>query len=57
MGEGARISEVIYTNFSIDSPNTYDYYSNPIALLLHTLLSDEDVELICAALKDVMKGR
>lgn len=40
-----------------DFPNTYDYYANLITLPLHTLLSDEDVDYICAALKDVMKGR
>lgn len=35
-------------------PNAYDYYKNLITLPLHTLLSDEDVEYICQALKDVI---
>lgn len=35
-------------------PNSYDYYKNLITLPLHTLLSDEDVEYVCEALKDVV---
>jgi len=37
-----------------DYPNSYDYYHNLITLPLHTLLSDEDVEYVCAMLKEVM---
>lgn len=37
-----------------DFPNAYDYYHNLITLPLHTLLSDEDVEYICAVLKNVI---
>ena len=36
-------------------PNAYDYYRNLITLPLHTLLSDEDVEYVCWALKEVMR--
>lgn len=32
-------------------PNAYDYYRNLITLPLHTLLSDDDVEYVCEALK------
>ena len=32
-------------------PNAYDYYYNLITLPLHTLLSDEDVEYVCGAIK------
>ena len=39
-----------------DFPNAYDYYHNLITLPLHTLLSDEDVEFICRALKETLKG-
>ena len=38
-----------------DFPNSFDYYENLITLPLHTLLTDEDVEYICAALKSVMR--
>ena len=38
-----------------DFPNTYDYYQNLFTLPLHTLLSDDDVETVCNALKMVMK--
>ena len=34
-----------------DFPNSYDYYHNLISLPLHTLLSDEDVEYVCKALR------
>lgn len=36
-------------------PNTFDYYQNLFTLPLHTLLSDEDVEKVCGALRTVMK--
>ncbi len=32
-------------------PNAYDYYRNLVSLPLHTLLSDDDVEYVCEALK------
>ena len=38
-----------------DYPNAYDYYHNLITLPLHTLLSDEDVEYVFTALKEVCK--
>ncbi len=38
-----------------DFPNTYAYYENLITLPLHTLLSDEDVEFVCNALREVIK--
>lgn len=38
-----------------DYPNAYDYYHNLISLPLHTLLSDEDVEYVCEALRKVMR--
>ena len=37
-----------------DFPNTYDYYRNLFTLPLHTLLSDEDVDTVCNALRTVM---
>ena len=37
-------------------PNSYDYYHNLITLPLHTLLSDEDVEYVCVALKGVVEA-
>lgn len=36
-------------------PNAYDYYHNLITLPLHTLLSDEDVDAVCEALKESVK--
>ena len=36
-------------------PNSYDYYLNLITLPLHTLLSDEDVDYVCAMLKEVVR--
>lgn len=39
-----------------DFPNTYDYYHNLITLPLHTLLTDEDVDFVCATLKNVAKN-
>ena len=39
-----------------DFPNTYEYYNNLFTLPLHTLLSDEDVETVCNALRTVMKA-
>lgn len=38
-----------------DFPNSYDFYHNLISLPLHTLLSDEDVENVCVALKETVK--
>lgn len=35
-------------------PNSYDYYQNLITLPFHTLLSDEDVEYVCWALKEAV---
>lgn len=40
-----------------DFPNAYDYYSNLIALPLHTRLSDEDVQYVCDTLKQVVGAR
>ena len=37
-----------------DFPNTYDYYRNLFTLPLHTLLSDDDVETVCNALRKVI---
>ena len=37
-----------------DFPNAYDYYRNEFTLPLHTLLSDEDVNTVCGALRKVM---
>ena len=37
-----------------DFPNTYEYYRNLFTLPLHTLLSDDDVEKVCDALRTVM---
>ena len=36
-----------------DFPNSYNYYQNLVTLPLHTLLTNEDVELVCATLKEV----
>ena len=33
-------------------PNSYDYYHNLITLPFHTLLSDDDVDYVCACLKE-----
>ncbi len=45
-----------YKDAGIDNyPNTFDYYQNLFTLPLHTLLSDEDVETVCNALRTVMK--
>ncbi|MCI8506876.1 MAG: DegT/DnrJ/EryC1/StrS family aminotransferase [Lachnospiraceae bacterium] len=38
-----------------DFPNTYDYYHNLITLPLHTLLSDDDVDYVCANLNTVIE--
>lgn len=35
-------------------PNSYDYYKNLITLPLHTCLTDEDVEYVVAAYKEVL---
>lgn len=37
-----------------DYANAYDYYHNLITLPLHTLLSDEDVDYICLAVRKVL---
>ena len=37
-----------------DFPNAYDYYRNLFTLPLHTLLSDDDVETVCNALRKVI---
>lgn len=38
-----------------DFPNAYEYYENLVSLPLHTLLTDDDVEMVCNALKEVIK--
>jgi dTDP-4-amino-4,6-dideoxygalactose transaminase len=38
----------------IDYPNAFSQYQNEISLPLHTLLSDEDVDYVCACLKRFM---
>lgn len=38
-----------------DFPNTYAYYENLVSLPLHTLLTDQDVEHVCDAVRNVMK--
>ena len=48
--------------FSIsDFPHAYSQFANEITLPLHTLLSDEDIDYVCAgykrAIEDVMLGR
>ena len=35
-------------------PNSFDYYKNLISLPFHTLLSDEDVDYVCEALREVI---
>ena len=37
-----------------DFPNTLDYYENLVSLPLHTLLTDEDTDTVCEALRNVM---
>lgn len=37
-----------------DFPNSYDYYRNVITLPLHTLMSNDDVDYVCAILKKVI---
>lgn len=36
-------------------PNSYDYYQNLITLPLHTLLRDEDVDIVCEMLRKVIR--
>lgn len=36
-------------------PESYDYYKNLITLPLHSLLSDDDVEYVCVALKKAIR--
>ena len=38
-----------------DFPNSFDYYHNLITLPLHTKLSDEDVDYVCAALEEAVR--
>ena len=38
-----------------DFPNAYDYYRNLISLPLHTLLTDEDADYVCGALKEAVR--
>ena len=38
-----------------DYPNSYAYYENLISLPLHTLLSDDDIDYLCDALKMIVK--
>ena len=38
-----------------DFPNTLSYYENLVSLPLHTLLTDEDADKVCEAVKTVMK--
>lgn len=40
----------------INYPNAYKQYANEITLPLHTLLSDNDIEYVCEALKIAMGG-
>lgn len=40
-----------------DYPNTFDYYQNMLTLPLHTLLSDEDVEFVCQAVREVFSEK
>lgn len=35
-------------------PNSYRYYENLISLPLHTLLTNEDVDYVCASLKNII---
>ena len=35
-----------------DYPNAYDMFSNVMTLPLHTLLSDEDIDYVCCALRE-----
>lgn len=35
-----------------DYPNAYAQFENEITLPLHTLLSDEDIDYVCACLKE-----
>ena len=39
-----------------DFPNAYNYYENLITLPLHTKLSDEEVEYVIGAFKDICKS-
>lgn len=38
-----------------DFPNTFDYYENLVSLPLHTLLTDQDTDHVCEALRTVAK--
>ena len=37
-----------------DYPNAYAQFENEITLPLHTLLSDEDIDYVCACLKECL---
>ena len=37
-----------------DFSNAYEYYENLITLPLHTLLSDDDVEYVCANFREIV---
>ena len=38
-----------------DYPNSYDYYKNAVTLPLHTLLSDDDLDYVCSAVRSILK--
>lgn len=38
----------------VDYPNAYAQFENEITLPLHTLLSDEDIDYVCACLKECL---
>ena len=39
-----------------DFPNAFDYYQNLVSLPLHTLLTDEDTDRVCEALKSAFQA-
>lgn len=39
-----------------DYPNAYEQYKNEVTLPLHTLLTNEEIEYVCASLRAVIKG-
>ena len=40
-----------------DYPNAFEMYKNEITLPLHTLLTDEDIALVCESLKGLLQDR
>ena len=38
-----------------DFPNTFAYYENLVSLPLHTLLTDDDIETVCKALREIIQ--